>query len=172
MNHIYPHSNTNINDINNCNNLFRDFDDEIYTIKDSNQKKINDIIRDVQNRKYVDKIHLNKEKKEHLKKLIDSTKEATDLYYNIFDIKNIRQKYKDQKENKYQDFKKFLQKSLKKEFKQKIIDSALQKNLKLLKQENKELKEKAKLLQKEGNKEDNKEENKNIIELSGKDEAK
>ena len=160
MNHIYSYNNTNINDINNCNNLFRDFDDEIYTIKDSNQKKINDIIREIQNRKYVDRIHLNKDKKDHLKKIIDSTKDATDLYFNIFDIKDIRQKYKDQKENKYQDFKKFLQKSLKKEFKQKIIDSALQKNLKALKQENKELKEKVKTQN-----EENKEEDKNVIEL-------
>ncbi len=62
INHLY-HSN-NINGIYH-HNLLKDFDDEIYTIKDLNQKKISDIIREIQNKKDLEKPYLSQDKKEH-----------------------------------------------------------------------------------------------------------
>ena len=142
INHLY-HPNANNNGIYQY-NLFRDFDNEIYTIKDLNLKKISDIIRETQNKKDIEKPHLSIEKKEHNQKLSESMKKINELYYTIFDIKNLKQKYESQKEKKYQEFKKFIDKKNKKESLQRKIDNILKDNLKELKEKNKEQKDKDK----------------------------
>ena len=133
INHIY------LNNINNLyqNSIFKDFDKEIYTIKDINQKKITDIIREVQNRKDIEKPHISLEKKEHNQKLFDSMKKINELYYNLFDIKDLKKQYEIQKEKKYQKFKKYIYSKSKKDSQQKIVDETLIENLKKLKEKNK-----------------------------------
>ena len=143
INHLY-HPNTNNNGIYQY-NLFRDFDNEIYTIKDLNQNKISEIIREIQNKKDMEKPHLSQDKKEHIQKMSESMKKINELYYTIFDIKNLKQKYESQKEKKYQEFKKFIDKKNKKESLQRKIDNILKENLKELKEKNKEQKDKEKL---------------------------
>ncbi len=123
-------------------NLFKDFDEEIYTIKDLNQKKISDIIREIQNKKDIEKPHLSQDKKEHNQKLSDSMKKINELYYTIFNIKDLRKKYENQKEKKYKEFKKFINIRNKKDMLQKVVDDSLFENLKKLKEINKEEKEK------------------------------
>ena len=127
------------NNINNLyqNSIFKDFDKEIYTIKDINQKKITDIIREVQNRKDIEKPHISLEKKEHNQKLFDSMKKINELYYNLFDIKDLKKQYEIQKEKKYQQFKKYIYSKSKKDSQQKIVDETLIENLKKLKEKNK-----------------------------------
>ena len=142
INHLY-HPNTNNNGIYQY-NLFRDFDNEIYTIKDLNQNKISEIIREIQNKKDMEKPHLSQDKKEHIQKMSESMKKINELYYTIFDIKNLKQKYESQKEKKYQEFKKFIDKKNKKESLQRKIDNILKDNLKELKEKNKEQKDKDK----------------------------
>ena len=134
INHIYFQNN-----INNLyqNSIFKDFDKEIYTIKDINQKKITDIIREVQNRKDIEKPHISLEKKEHNQKLFDSMKKINELYYNLFDIKDLKKQYEIQKEKKYQQFKKYIYSKSKKDSQQKIVDETLIENLKKLKEKNK-----------------------------------
>ena len=127
-------------------NLFEDFDEEIYTIKDSNQKKIADIIREIQNKKDIEKPHLSQDKKEHNQKLSESMKKINELYYTIFNIKDLRKKYENQKEKKYQEFKKFINNKNKKDYLQREIDNSLKENLKTLIEKNKEEKEKIKKL--------------------------
>ena len=139
INHLY-HTN-NINGTYQ-HNYFKDFDDEIYTIKDSNKNRISEIIREIQNKKDIEKPHLNQDKKEHGSKLSESMKKINELYYNIFDIKNLKKKYEEQKEKKYQEFKKFINKKNRKDNLQKIIDDSLRENLKELKEKNREEKEK------------------------------
>ena len=75
LNHLYYQNNIN-NNMNSIyqNNIFKDFDNEIYTINDLNLKKISDIIREVQNKKDIEKPHLSIDKKEHSQKLSDSMK--------------------------------------------------------------------------------------------------
>ena len=143
INHLY-HPNNNNNGIYQY-NLFRDFDNEIYTIKDLNQNKISEIIREIQNKKDVEKPHLSQDKKEHIQKMSESMKKINELYYTIFDIKNLKQKYESQKEKKYQEFKKFIDRKNKKESLQRKIDNILKDNLKELKEKNKEQKDKEKL---------------------------
>ena len=139
MNHLY-HQN-NMNSIYK-NNIFKDFDNEIYTIKDLNLKKISDIIREVQNKKDIEKPHLSIDKKEHNQKLSESMKKINELYYTIFDIKDMKKKYENQKEKKYKEFKKFINIRNKKDMLQKVVDDSLFENLKKLKEINKEEKEK------------------------------
>ena len=155
INHLY-HPN-NINGLYQNNLLFKDFDDEIYTIKDLNQKKISDIIREIQNKKDVEKPHLSQDKKEHLQRLSESMKKINELYYNIFDMKNLKQKYESQKEKKYQEFKKFIERKNRKDILQRKIDNYLKENLKTIKEKNKEEEEKIKK---------KKEEEKNIEETN------
>ena len=124
------------------NNIFKDFDNEIYTIKDLNLKRISDIIREVQNKKDIEKPYLSMEKKEHGQKISESMKKINELYSNIFDIKDLKKKYENQKEKKYQQFKKFINVKHKREHLQKIMDDSLIENLKKLKEFNKEEKEK------------------------------
>ena len=124
------------------NNIFKDFDNEIYTIKDMNLKKISDIIREVQNKKDIEKPFLSMDKKEHGQKLSESMKKINELYCNIFDIKDLKKKYENQKEKKYQQFKRFINTKNKKDNLQKIMDESLIENLKKLKEFNKEEKEK------------------------------
>ena len=138
INHLYHQNNMNIYQ----NNIFKDFDNEIYTIKDLNLKKISDIIREVQNKKDIEKPYLSIDKKEHSQKLSDSMKKINELYYNIFDIKDMKKKYENQKEKKYQQFKKFINSKHKRDVLQKIVDDSLFENLKRLKEINKEEKEK------------------------------
>ena len=140
INHLY-HPNANNNGIYQY-NLFKDFDDEIYTIKDLNQKKISDIIREIQNKKDIEKPHLSQDKKEHNQRLSESMKKINELYYTIFDIKDLKKRYENQKEKKYQEFKKFIDRKNKKDNLQKIFDDSLKENLKELKEKNKEEKEK------------------------------
>ncbi len=130
-------------------NLFKDFDEEIYTIKDLNQKKISDIIREIQNKKDIEKPHLSQDKKEHNQRLSDSMKKINELYYTIFNIKDLRKKYENQKEKKYQEFKKFINRKNKKDYLQREIDNSLKENLKGLKEKNKEEKEKIKKINEE-----------------------
>ena len=134
INHIYFQNN-----INNLyqNSIFKDFDKEIYTIKDINQKKITDIIREVQNRKDIEKPHISLEKKEHNQKLFDSMKKINELYYNLFDIKDLKKQKKIKKKKKYQQFKKYIYSKSKKDSQQKIVDETLIENLKKLKEKNK-----------------------------------
>ena len=139
MNHLY-HQN-NMNSIYQ-NNIFKDFDNEIYTIKDLNLKKISDIIREVQNKKEIEKPHLSIDKKEHNQKLSESMKKINELYYTIFDIKDMKKKYENQKEKKYNEFKRFINIRSKKDILQKVVDDSLFENLKKLKEINKEEKEK------------------------------
>ena len=124
------------------NNIFKDFDNEIYTIKDLNLKRISDIIREVQNKKDIEKPYLSMEKKEHGQKISESMKKINELYSNIFDIKDLKKKYENQKEKKYQQFKKFINAKNKRDHLQKIMDDSLIENLKKLKEFNKEEKEK------------------------------
>ena len=124
------------------NNIFKDFDNEIYTIKDLNLKRISDIIREVQNKKDIEKPYLSMEKKEHGQKISESMKKINELYSNIFDIKDLKKKYENQKEKKYQQFKKFINVKNKRDHLQKIMDDSLIENLKKLKEFNKEEKEK------------------------------
>ncbi len=142
INHLY-HTN-NINGLYQTNLLFKDFDDEIYTIKDLNQKKISDIIREIQNKKDVEKPHLSQDKKEHIQKLSESMKKINELYYNIFDVKSLKKKYENQKEKKYQEFKTFINRKNKKDILQRKIDNLLKENLKEIKEKNKEDEEKIK----------------------------
>ena len=123
-------------------NSYIDYDNEIYTIKDSNLKKITNIIREVQNGIGIEKPLLNIDKKENNQKLYESTKKVNELYSLIFNIKELRKKYEKQKEIKYQQFKKFIKNKNEKDILQKIIDNSLIENLKKLKEENKEEKEK------------------------------
>ena len=58
INHLYHQNNMNIYQ----NNIFKDFDNEIYTIKDLNLKKISDIIREVQNKRDIEK-YIKKKKR-------------------------------------------------------------------------------------------------------------
>ena len=139
MNHLY-HQN-NMSSIYQ-NNIFKDFDNEIYTIKDLNLKKISDIIREVQNKKDIEKPHLSIDKKEHNQKLSESMKKINELYYTIFDIKDMKKKYENQKEKKYNEFKRFINIRSKKDILQKVVDDSLFENLKKLKEINKEEKEK------------------------------
>ena len=138
INHLYHPNNNGIYQY----NLFKDFDDEIYTIKDLNQKKISDIIREIQNKKDIEKPHLSQDKKEHNQRLSESMKKINELYYTIFDIKDLKKRYENQKEKKYQEFKKFIDRKNKKDNLQKIIDDSLKENLKELNEKNKEEKEK------------------------------
>ena len=138
INHKYYQNNMNIYQ----NNLFKDFDNEIYTIKDSNLKRISDIIREVQNKKDIEKPYLSIDKKEHGQKLSESMKKINELYSNIFDIKDLKKKYENQKEKKYQQFKRFINVKNKRDNLQKIMDDSLMENLKKLKEFNKEEKEK------------------------------
>ena len=138
INHLYHPNHNGIYQY----NLFKDFDDEIYTIKDLNQKKISDIIREIQNKKDIEKPHLSQDKKEHNQRLSESMKKINELYYTIFDIKDLKKRYENQKEKKYQEFKKFIDRKNKKDNLQKIIDDSLKENLKELKEKNKEEKEK------------------------------
>ena len=138
INHLYHQNNMNIYQ----NNIFKDFDNEIYTIKDLNLKKISDIIREVQNKRDIEKPYLSIDKKEHNQKLSESMKKINELYYNIFDIKDMKKKYENQKEKKYQQFKKFINTKHKRDVLQKIVDDSLFENLKRLKEINKEEKEK------------------------------
>ena len=139
MNHLYYQN--NMNNIYQ-NNIFKDFDNEIYTIKDSNFNKISDIIREVQNKRDIEKPHLSLDKKEHGQKLSESMKKINELYYTIFDIKEMKKRYENQKEKKYQQFKKFINVKGKRDILQKIVDDSLFENLKKLKEINKEEKEK------------------------------
>ena len=139
MNHF--HYQNNMNSIYQ-NNLFKDFDNEIYTIKDSNFNKISDLIREVQNKKDTEKPHLSFEKKEHNQKLSESMKKINELYFTIFDIKDMKKKYEIQKEKKYQQFKKFNNVKSKRDILQKIVDDSLFEHLKKLKEINREEKEK------------------------------
>ena len=127
INHLYHQNN---NGMYQYNYNFKDFDEEIYTIKDLNQKKISDIIKEVQNKKDIEKPHLSQEKKDRNIKLSESMKRINELYYNIFDIKELKKRYENQKEKKYQDFQKFIRKKEKKEILQKIIDDSLIQNMK------------------------------------------
>ena len=129
INHLYHQNNMSIYQ----NNIFKDFDNEIYTIKDLNLKKISDIIREVQNKRDIEKPHLSIDKKEHNQKLSESMKKINELYYNIFDIKDMKKKYENQKEKKYQQFKKFINTKHKRDVLQKIVDDSLFENLKRLK---------------------------------------
>ena len=139
------------------NNLYKDFDEEIYTIKNMNQTKIAEIIREIQNRKDIEKLHLSQDKKENNQKLSESMKKINEFYYNVFDIKDLRKRYENQKEKKYQEFKKFINKKNKKDILQKIIDDSLKENLKKLKEINKEEEEKiAKTEDNSNNNSDNK----------------
>ena len=138
INHLYHQNNMSIYQ----NNIFKDFDNEIYTIKDLNLKKISDIIREVQNKRDIEKPYLSIDKKEHNQKLSESMKKINELYYNIFDIKDMKKKYENQKEKKYQQFKKFINTKHKRDVLQKIVDDSLFENLKRLKEINKEEKEK------------------------------
>ena len=138
INHKYYQNNMNIYQ----NNLFKDFDNEIYTIKDSNLKRISDIIREVQNKKDIEKPYLSIDKKEHGQKISESMKKINELYFNIFDIKELKKKYENQKEKKYQQFKRFINVKNKRDNLQKIMDDSLLENLKKLKEFNKEEKEK------------------------------
>ena len=52
-------------------------------------------------------------------------KKINELYYNIFDMKNLKQKYESQKEKKYQEFKKFIERKNKKDILQRKIDNYL-----------------------------------------------
>ena len=158
INHLY-HTN-NINGLYQTNLLFKDFDDEIYTIKDLNQKKISDIIREIQNKKDVEKPHLSQDKKEHIQKLSESMKKINELYYNIFDVKSLKQKYENQKEKKYQEFKKFINRKNKKDILQRKIDNLLKENLKEKKEKKKEHEEKIKKKKEEEKKEEEKNEEK------------
>ena len=143
LNHLYYQNNIN-NNMNSIyqNNIFKDFDNEIYTINDLNLKKISDIIREVQNKKDIEKPYLSIDKKEHSQKLSDSMKKINELYYNIFDIKDMKKKYENQKEKKYQQFKKFINIKNKRDKLQRFVDDSLIANLKKLKELNKEEKEK------------------------------
>ena len=139
------------------NNLYKDFDEEIYTIKNMNQTKIAEIIREIQNRKDIEKLHLSQDKKENNQKLSESMKKINEFYYNVFEIKDLRKRYENQKEKKYQEFKKFINKKNKKDILQKIIDDSLKENLKKLKEINKEEEEKiAKTEDNSNNNSDNK----------------
>ena len=138
INHLYHQNNMSIYQ----NNIFKDFDNEIYTIKDLNLKKISDIIREVQNKRDIEKPHLSIDKKEHNQKLSESMKKINELYYTIFDIKEMKKKYENQKEKKYKEFKKFINIRNKKDILQKVVDDSLFENLKKLKEINKEEKEK------------------------------
>ena len=141
MNHLYQQNN---NGMYQFNNNFKDFDEEIYTIKDLNREKISDIMKDIQNKKDIEKPHLSQEKKDRNIKMSESMKRINELYYTIFDIKDLKKKYENQKERKYQDFKAFMKKKEKKENLQKIIDDSLYKNLKESEKVKSELNEKAK----------------------------
>ena len=143
LNHLYYQNNIN-NNINSIyqNNIFKDFDNEIYTINDLNLKKILDIIRKVQNKKDIKKNNKSIKIKKHNQKLSDSMKKINELYYNIFDIKDMKKKYENQKEKKYQQFKKFISIKNKRDKLQRIVDDSLFANLKKLKELNKEEKEK------------------------------
>ena len=143
-NHLYLQNNMNNMSGISQYNLFKDLDNEIYTITSSNKKKISDIIREIQNKKDVDKPHLSQDKKDHNQKLSESMKKINELYYTIFDIKDLKKKYENQKEKKYQEFKNFIERKNKKDILQRIIDDSLKENLKNLKEKNKEIKEKMK----------------------------
>ena len=143
-NHLYLQNNMNNMSGISQYNLFKDLDNEIYTITSSNKKKISDIIREIQNKKDVDKPHLSQDKKDHNQKLSESMKKINELYYTIFDIKDLKKKYENQKEKKYQEFKNFIERKNKKDILQRIIDDSLKENLKDLKEKNKEIKEKMK----------------------------
>ena len=63
-------------------------------------------------------------------------KKINELYYNLFDIKDLKKQYESQKEKKYQQFKKFISVKNKKDILQKIVDDSLFENLKKLKEKN------------------------------------
>ena len=96
-------------------------------IKDSNLKKINEILRiNSQSKPFSEGIHIEEDVDKHNKNLLTSMKLTTDLYRQIFDIKEVEDNFQGLFENKYKDFKKYLRKTKRKERLQKVINSSLQ----------------------------------------------
>lgn len=108
-------------------NIFKVSDNEIYMIKDSNLKKINEILRiNSQSKPFSEGIHIEPDVDKHNKNLLASMKLTTDLYRQIFDIKEVEDNFQGLFENKYKDFKKYLRKTKRKERLQKVINTSLQ----------------------------------------------
>lgn len=108
-------------------NVFKVSDNEIYMIKDSNLKKINDILKvNSQSKPLSEGIHIEPDVDKHNKNLLTSMKLTTDLYRQFFDIKEVEENFQGLFENKYKEFKKYLRKTKRKERLQKIINSSLQ----------------------------------------------
>ena len=82
-------------------NKFRVNENEVYMIKDSNLKKINDIIKLTSQTKLPSTIIVDEELEEHNQNLIGSMKLTRELFRQIFDIKEIKQSYYSKLDKKY-----------------------------------------------------------------------
>ena len=97
-----------------------EYENEIYTIKDSNQKRLSDLMKVVRDRGETPKILLGNNTKEHNKKLVDSLRDVGDLFYKVMNLRKSKENYIKGLEDKYQEFKKYSKKMTRKENRQKI----------------------------------------------------
>lgn len=120
-------------------NIFRVSDNEIYMIKDSNLKKINDILKySSQTRPSTEGFSVDKDIERHNKNMVESMKTTSDLFREIFELQSLEDYFKSKIEIKYGNFKKHLKKVNRKERLQKVINSVLNENKSMNVEEHKE----------------------------------
>lgn len=101
-----------------------EYESEIYTVKDANQKKLNDLFKHIKTRGDIPRITLKKEDKIQNQRLIESLKDAADLYFDVNDLVVLKNEMKSKMDKKYQSFKNYYRKTQRKERLQQIIDAA------------------------------------------------
>ena len=122
-------------------NIFRVSDNEIYMIKDSNLKKINDILKySSQTKPTSEEFCVDKDIERHNRNMVESLKTTSDLFREIFELQSVEDYFKSKIEMKYGNFKKHLKKVNRKERLQKVINSVLNENKTMNVEEHKESK--------------------------------
>ena len=110
-------------------NIFRVSGNEIYMIKDSNLKKINDILKySSQTKPTSEEFCVDKDIERHNRNMVESLKTTSDLFREIFELQSVEDYFKRKIEKKYGDFKRHLKKVYRKEKLQKVINAVLNEN--------------------------------------------
>ena len=134
-------SNNNRNEPLQVSNYYRQnmikLENEIYMIKNSNRNKINEIIKNVQLSNNIEKIGIDEDTEKNNKSLISSIELTRDLFRKYFHIKDIKEKYDNKLEQKYQSFNQYLKKRNREDYLQKGINMSYLKQYKIPEKETK-----------------------------------
>ena len=127
---------------------------EVYMIKDSNFKRVYELIREETESKLKKVIRVDEDIVAENENLVSSLKTTREMFKEVFDIKRTKNKIKEQLSDKYLDFKRYIRKRERAQRLQKVINATLLHHA-----------EKVDKIEKNNNK-DNNNNTKNITELN------